>query len=205
MLRMLPSWPNAHYILSGVLARKPNTNFFRHEGSLWTTPGFPALQYRMFWEFTRPRNENQASLQKNTKCGPTSSYTDRRNQLQKCILATDSCSFRHELPMSYMVETVTILWLFVQTFSKYSSPEMTNFLRHLPEHSHLKYSCINNTRCSTVHLSRGVLLHQWKAAMYLLAAKVTMPEGLHSHLLRRDLWPYIPLTKHVVTFICGEV
>jgi len=68
--------------------------FSSWRGSSWTTPGFSALQYRMFLEFTSPRNENQASLQKNTKCGSTSSYTDWRNKLQKCILATESYTFK---------------------------------------------------------------------------------------------------------------
>jgi hypothetical protein len=77
---------------------------------------------------------------------------------------------RHELLMSYTVKAVTILLPFVQTFSIYSSPEMRNFLRHLTEDSNLKHSCINKSRCSTVYVSRGVLLHQWRAAMYLLAA-----------------------------------
>jgi hypothetical protein len=72
--------------------------------------------------------------------------------------------------MNYTVKAVTTLWPFDQTFSKYSSPELRNFLRHLPENWHLKYSCINNRRCSRVYLSRGLLLHQRRAAMYLLAA-----------------------------------
>jgi hypothetical protein len=114
MLKLLPSWPNAlsipadHIVyslefllgncwnLTACTHRTPNTNFFSMKRwSSWTSPGFSALQYRLFWEFTSPRKENQDSLEKITNCGSTCpSYTDWRNQLQKCIFATGTCSFK---------------------------------------------------------------------------------------------------------------
>jgi len=161
MLRMLPSCPNAHYLLSGVLAQKPNTNFFfRHEdrvreqlqdflhSNIGCSENLPLHVTK-----TRPHYRKTLNVDQLLRI-----QTEETNY--KNVFLQPMCSFRHELLISYMVEAVTILWPFVQTFSKYSSPEMRNFLRHLPEYSHLKYCCINNTRCSTVYLSRGVLLHQ---------------------------------------------
>jgi len=62
---------------------------------------------------------------------------------------------KHELQLLYVV---ALLWPFVQTFLKHSSPEMRNFLTFS---SRLIYSCIKNTCYSTVCLSWGTLLHQW--------------------------------------------
>ena len=171
MLRMLPSWPNARYLLSGVLARKPNTNFFRHEegvreqlldflhSSIGCSENLPLHVTK-----TRPHYRKTLNVDQLLRI-----QTEETNY-KTVFLQPNHVLSRHELLISYTVEAVTILWPFVQTFSKYSSPEMRNFLRHLPEDSHLKYNCINNTRYSTVYLSRGVLLHQWRAAMNLLAA-----------------------------------
>jgi hypothetical protein len=44
--------------------------------------------------------------------------------------------------MSYTIATVTILWHFVQTFSKHSSLELRNFLRRFPA---LKQTLFNST------------------------------------------------------------
>jgi hypothetical protein len=60
--------------------------------------------------------------------------------------------------LSYTIAVVTVLWPFVQTFLKHSSPELTNF----PADSYLKYSCTTNRRCSTVYLCRGMLLYHWR-------------------------------------------
>jgi hypothetical protein len=45
---------------------------------------------------------------------------------------------KHELLMSYTAAIVTRLWLFIQTFSKHSSPELRNFLQHFPANSYFK-------------------------------------------------------------------
>ena len=61
--------------------------------------------------------------------------------LPECILATRSCTFKPELPLSCTAAIVTILWSFVQIFSKHSFPELNNFVRHFSADSRLKYSC----------------------------------------------------------------
>jgi hypothetical protein len=43
-------------------------------------------------------------------------------------LQLDDVPSKHELPSSYTVAVVTILWPFVQMSSKHTSPELTNFL-----------------------------------------------------------------------------
>jgi hypothetical protein len=107
--------------------------------------------------------KNHASSEKKTNCGSASpSCTDRRNQLQKYILATGWCCFKSWLLLSYMVAAVTILWPFVHTFLKHSSPELMYFLWHFPADSYLKYSCTKHRCCSTVYLSQGTLLHHWR-------------------------------------------
>jgi hypothetical protein len=81
-----------------------------------------------------------------------------------------SCSFQAELPLSFMVAVVTILWPFAQTFSKHSSTELRYILRHFPADFCLKFGYNIKRRYSTLYFSRGMLLYQWKRELHLLAA-----------------------------------
>jgi len=175
--------------VTGVLARKPNTHFFRHEEGvreqlLDILHSNIACSENLPLHVTKTRPHYRKTLNVDQLLRIQTEEPNYKN----VFLQPNHVLSRHELLTSYTVEAVTILWPFVQTFSKYSSTEMRNFLRYLPEDSHFEYSCINNTRCSTLYLSRGVLLHQWRAAMYLPAvnpithsaslsstAKVTLP------------------------------
>jgi hypothetical protein len=172
MLRMLPSWKNARYLVSGVLAQKSNTNFFRHEeevreqvldflhSNIGCSENLPLHVTK-----TRPHYRKTLTVDQLLH-----RIQSEETNYKNVFLQPDHVLSKHQLLTSYKLEAVTILWPFIQTFSKYSSPELRNFLRHLPENSCLKYSCIKSTRCSTVYLRRDVLLHHWRAAIYLLAA-----------------------------------
>jgi len=52
------------------------------------------------------------------------------DSFQSVFLQHDHVHVRPELPLSFTVVVVTILWPFVQTFSKHSSTELRNVLRH---------------------------------------------------------------------------
>ena len=54
------------------------------------------------------------------------------------FLQPENVFSKHELLMSYRAAVVTCLRLFIQTFSKHSSPELRNFLQHFPANSYLK-------------------------------------------------------------------
>jgi hypothetical protein len=190
MLKMLPSWPNALstttenvIVYSWFLLRKlfkshgvhaSHTSFLLSwRGSSWISPGFSALQYRLFWEFASPRNENRTSSEKRTVCQLPRHVlvqTEETNH-KNVLLQPDDVPSKYELPLSYTVAVVTVLWSFVQTFTKHSSPELTNFLRHLPVDSYLKYSCTKNRRSSTVYLSRGILLRHWRTEKWFTSNK----------------------------------
>jgi hypothetical protein len=56
------------------------------------------------------------------------------------FLQPDHVTSKYELPTLYVIAAVAILWRFVQTFLKHSSPELKNVPQHFPADSHLKYS-----------------------------------------------------------------
>jgi hypothetical protein len=43
------------------------------------------------------------------------------------FLQPDHAPSKHELPLPYTVAVIIVLWPFVQTFPKHSSPELRNF------------------------------------------------------------------------------
>jgi hypothetical protein len=71
----------------------------------FVSPEFSPLQY---WLLHR---ENQASLEENVKCLsiPHCVQTEETN-LKNVFFQLDHVPSKHELPLSYMVAVVTIVW-----------------------------------------------------------------------------------------------
>ena len=132
------------YLLSGVLAQKlcksdgvhsshTKHQFFFVMKREFVSPGFFLFQY---WLLHR---QSQASSEEITKCGPISHcvQTEKTN-LKNVFLQPDHTPSKHEPPLSNMVAVVTILWSFMQMFSKH----FQNFLPHFLADTYLKYNCI---------------------------------------------------------------
>ena len=81
-----------------------------------------------------------------------------------------SCFF--EAHLSCTVVVVIILRAFTQTFSKHLYSELRIFLWHFPSDSCLKFIPTKKRRYSTPYVSRGMLLHQWRTEMHLLATNL---------------------------------
>jgi len=180
MLKISPSWTNASSpteediiyslkflpgdswnLMSLIHRSQKRKLFFRHKRMCsGINPGFSALQYQLFWEFTSPRNKNQASRKKHTRCGPNApSCTDRRNHLPKCILATGSFYFKAlTTDALHGRSCYNLMVLRAEVFERLLSWSEKKYLRLLPADTYLKYSCTKNT-FSRVHQSWVMLLH----------------------------------------------
>jgi len=100
------------------------------------SPEFSLLQYWLL------RRENQASLEENAKCPSISHRVQiEESNLKNVFFQLDHVHSKHELPLSYMVVVVTIVWPLMQIYSK-QSPERRNYLQHFLADSYLKHSCI---------------------------------------------------------------
>jgi hypothetical protein len=101
------------------------TIFSSSRGSSWMYLGFSALQYRLFWEFTSPRTENQVSSEKKTLILDQFDHhvqTEETN-CKNLFSQMDRVPSKNELLLS-TVAVKTILWPFVQMFSKRLYPAL---------------------------------------------------------------------------------
>ena len=106
---------------------------------------------------------------------------------------------------------VTVLWPFFQAFSKHSSTEIRNFLRHFPADSYLKNNC-NKTdvvpqctwgdaryyitvghKCVSQQQTRWFIAQVcYHRQLKLISRLKTVRESLHGHVIRGALAPYVP-------------
>lgn len=151
---MLPSWLNAlstedalvYYLefFSGncwnLITRthcKSNTNFFFcHEEGV-------REQVLDFLPSNTSCSENLPLHIRKTRSHHRKTETVHHTQTEETnyknvFLQLENGFSKHELPMSYTAAVVTHLCLFIQTFSKHSSPELRNFLQHFPANWYLK-------------------------------------------------------------------
>jgi hypothetical protein len=152
ILKMLPSWPNALsttaenitvYSLemveiswSALIAHQKQI-FFIMKREFVNKPGFSTLKHQLLWQFTSPRNENQASSETKLTVDQLRHCLQTEESNHKNVfLQLDDVSSKYELPLSYTVVVVTILWPFMPTLLKHSSRELTNFLWHFPADSY---------------------------------------------------------------------
>ena len=148
MLKIFPSWPNKLILeedsleflprncwyLTACIQRTPNSNF--------------VIMTREFG--------SQSSSEKRTV-----DQLIHRVQTEETNRNMYSCNRIMFLrSVTYTAAVVTIVWSFVQKFSKPSSPGLRNFPRHVSVDSHLHTAALE-TRCSTVRLNRSTLLHHW--------------------------------------------
>ena len=93
--------------------------------------------------------KNQASREKHARCGPNApSCTDPRNQLQKCFLATGSCSFKTKTTDALHGRSCNnFVALRAAVFeTPVSCAEKKKIMRRLPADIYLQHSC-TKMRC----------------------------------------------------------
>jgi hypothetical protein len=218
MLKMLPSWPSAvgipaeHVLyfleflkgncwnLTACTQRTPDTNFlvikreFVNKSWILCT-AIPAV-LRIHLHVRQPVDQLLHRIQ--------TEETDYRN----VFLQPDHVPSKHQLSMSYTVAIITILWPFVQTFSKHSSLQLRHFLRHFPADSYLKYSSTKTNAvkqrtsvdaCCYITEGQKCLYEQqirwfipqvcYRRQLKLHSGLKTVRESLHGRIIRHGLWP----------------
>ena len=105
------------------------------------------------------------------------------------FLQPDNVPSKLELLMSYTAAVVTRLWFFIQIFSKYSFPELKNFLHHFPANLCLKCSMfeiktlLNNVSESRHYITdRQKCIYQQKTPRFIVHTCYRQQLKLHSSL-----------------------
>lgn len=115
---------------------KTNTNFFCHEEGV-------REQVQDFLPSNTSCSENLPFHVRKTRSHHRKTWTVQHTHTEETnyknvFLQPENVLSKGELQISYTATIVTSLSLFIQTFSKHSSPEMRNFLQHFPASSYLK-------------------------------------------------------------------
>ena len=85
---------------------------------------------------------SQPSSEKNTVDQLLHRVQTEETNKKSVFLQPDHVPSKHELPLPYTTAVLTIVWPFIRTFSKPSSPELRNFSRHIPGDLHLNAAAL---------------------------------------------------------------